>query len=104
MTDHRRQEGPQSRVTGCSSVRHRLGLCRIAELHATLLGRLKASGGALADHPTLLFGERGVDVQGERIDIASQRADDEGNTLRHQAGDEYDIAAQTVELGDGNSR
>ena len=40
--------------------------------------------GALADHAALLLGERGVDVQGERIDVAPQRADDERHPLHHQ--------------------
>ena len=35
----------------------------------------------------------------ERVDVAAQRGDNEGNTLRHQAGDERDVAAETVELG-----
>ena len=50
----------------------------------------------------LLFGQRGVDVQDERIDVPAQRADDERHPLRHQAGDERDVAAEPVELGDGD--
>ena len=41
-------------------------------------------------------------MQRERVDVAAQRGDDERHPLRHQAGDERDVAAQPVELGDGD--
>jgi len=41
-------------------------------------------------------------VQGERVDILAQRGDDERHTLAHQAGDEADVAAEAVELGDAH--
>ena len=41
-------------------------------------------------------------MQGERVDVAAERGDDERHPLRHQAGDERDVAAEPVELGDGD--
>ena len=58
-----------------------------------------AASGALRDQPPLLLGQRGVEVQHERIGIAAQFGDDERHALGHQAGDERDIARQAVELG-----
>ena len=52
---------------------------------------------------TFLLGERRVDVKRERIDILAERGDDERHPLRHQPGDEADVAAdQAVELGDAD--
>jgi hypothetical protein len=75
---------------------------RIAELHALcLLGREGASG-PIRDEPSLLLGERRVEVEHEGVSIGAKFDDDEGHALRHQAGDERDIARQPVELGDDN--
>jgi hypothetical protein len=41
-------------------------------------------------------------VQGERIDVPAQRGDDERYALHHQAGNERNIARQTIELGHSN--
>jgi hypothetical protein len=41
-------------------------------------------------------------VQDERVHIRTKLGDYEWHSLCHQAGDEMDVAAQTVELGDGN--
>jgi hypothetical protein len=53
----------------------------------------------LRDHAAFLLGKRGVDVQGEWIDVAAQRADDEWHTLRHQRRDEGNVTGQTIQLG-----
>ena len=73
---------------------------RIAELDALRLGRRKRRLGAPGDQGALLFRERGIEVQDERIDVRPQFGDDEGNPMRHQAGNEMDVAGETVELGD----
>ena len=52
------------------------------------------------DQPTLLLGQRGVEVQQERIDVGTQLGDDELDALRHQAADEVNVAAEPVQLGD----
>jgi len=41
-------------------------------------------------------------VAREGVDVAAKRADNERHPLRHQAGDKHDIAAEPVELGDGD--
>jgi hypothetical protein len=38
----------------------------------------------LADQRALFLGERGVDVQHERIDVGIQLGDDKRDVLRHQ--------------------
>jgi hypothetical protein len=42
-------------------------------------------------------------VQSEWIDVLSQRGDDERHALTHQPGDEADVAAEVVELGDAGN-
>ena len=56
--------------------------------------------GALRDQPPLLLGQRGVEVQHERVGVAAEFGDDERHALGHQAGDERDIAREPVELRD----
>ena len=51
---------------------------------------------------SLLLCKRGEQVQDERVHIRAKLGDNEWHPLCHQAGDEMDVAAQTVELGDGN--
>jgi hypothetical protein len=76
----------------------------VAELHASDLGRLQPGGGALTDHSPLLLGQGRVDVQGERVDVAAERSDDERHPLRHQTGDERHVSRQAIELGDRHWR
>ena len=54
------------------------------------------------DEATLLLGKRGVEMQHEGVGIGSELCHDEGDALRHQPGDEGDIAGETIELGDDN--
>ena len=56
--------------------------------------------GALRDQPPFLLGQRGVEVQHERVGVAAEFGDDERHALRHQAGDERDIAGEAVQLRD----
>ena len=56
------------------------------------------------DQPALLLGQRGVEVQHERIGVSAQLGDDERRLVGHQAGDEVDVAAEPVELGDDDRR
>ena len=72
---------------------------RIAKLDAAGLGSGQSSPGALRDLGALLLGDRGVDVQHERVGVGDL-GDDERHALRHQGPDERDIAAQAIELGD----
>jgi len=51
------------------------------------------------DHRPLLFGERGVDVQDERVDVGPELGYDESDALGHQARDERNVAAEPIELG-----
>ena len=55
--------------------------------------------GALRDQPPFLLGQRRVEVQHERVGIGAEFRDDEGDALRHQAGNEGDVAGEAVELG-----
>lgn len=73
---------------------------RIAKLLALRLLGSECIPGTLRDQPTLLLGQRGVEVQQERIDVGTQLGDDELDALRHQAADEVNVAAEPVQLGD----
>ena len=42
-------------------------------------------------------------MQSEWIDVLSQRGDDERHALTYQPGNEADVAAEAVELGDANA-
>src|SRR5262249_31673538 len=41
-------------------------------------------------------------MQDEGVHVRAKLGDNEWHPLCHQAGDEMDVAAQTIELGDGN--
>ena len=64
---------------------------RIAKTNTAFLGRLEGSPGPLRDHLAFLLGHCRVDVQHERVDIPTQRGDDERHPLGHQAGNERNI-------------
>jgi hypothetical protein len=86
----------------CISIRSALVLPRllcIAELDAARLGGGERLLGSDRDVPALLLGQRRVDVQQERINFRPQFGDDERDTARHQARDEGNVAAQSVQLG-----
>ena len=72
---------------------------RIAELGAARFARGEGGPGALRDQPPFLLGKRCVEVQHERVGIGAKFGDDEGDALRHQAGNEGDVAREAVELG-----
>ena len=76
----------------------RLRTVRIAELDAARLGGRERRLGALRDLGALLLGDGRVDVQHERVGVRDL-GHDERHALRHQAGDERDVAGQPVELG-----
>ena len=73
-----------------------------AELHTARLGGLQPGAGALGDHPPFLLGQGSVNMQRKRINAATERADDERHALRHQPGNEGDVAAQPIQLGDSD--
>ena len=72
----------------------------IAELDALRLRRRERRLRAPRDQGALFFGERGIEVQDERIDVRPQFGDEEGHAMRHQAGNEMHVARETIELGD----
>jgi hypothetical protein len=47
-----------------------------------------------------LLGERGVNVERERVDVRAEFGDDERHLLGHQTGNERDIAGQPIKLRD----
>ena len=72
----------------------------IAELDALRLCRRERRLCAPGDQCPLLFCERSVEVQDEWIDIRSKLSDEERYAMRHQTGNEVDVARETIELGD----
>ena len=74
----------------------------VAQLHAPRLGGLQGRLGAGRDQRALLLGQRGVDVQHERVGIDAQLGDDERHPVGHQAADEVHVAAKPIELGDNH--
>ena len=48
----------------------------------------------------LLLGKRGVKMQEERVWVRAKVSYNEGNSLRHEAADEMNVARQAIELGD----
>ena len=71
-----------------------------AELHATRLGRREGVAGALGNQSAFLLTKGGVDMEGERVRVATELSDDEWHALSHEAADKVNIAAEAVELGD----
>ena len=79
-----------------------LGETRVAKPRpASLRGRQRRLG-ARRDQRALLLGQRRVDVQHERVHVRTKLCHNERNALRHQPGDERDIARQPIELGDND--
>jgi hypothetical protein len=68
------------------------GLLGTAQDHAARFRSAKRVLGSLRDHAALFLGERSIDMQHERIAIGPKLGDDERHLLRHQSGDESDIA------------
>ena len=84
-----------------SPERRRLGrVASIPQSRALSLPRRQRRPCPLRDQPPLLLGESSVQVQHERVCIRAQFGDDERNPLRHEAGNERDVAGEPVELGD----
>ena len=71
----------------------------VAEQGAGGLLPAERVAGPLRDQRALLLGERGEEVQHERVGVGAQLGDDERHALRHEAGDERHVARQPVELG-----
>jgi hypothetical protein len=97
---------------GAQRLGPRLGLVAVgdalrvepAELHALRFLRLQCVPRALRDQPALFLGQGGIEVQHERVSISAQLCHDEGRSVRHQARDEMDIAAQAIELRNQDRR
>ena len=66
---------------------------RLVRLPSRAPCRLRAASAAraLRDHPPLLLGERGVDVQHEGVHVGAELGDQEGHALHHQPGDEVGL-------------
>lgn len=86
----------------CSSLLRFGQIGAVAERGALRLSLHQRCPRAIGDELPLLLGNGGIDVEHEWIDVGTEFGDDEGNALRHQPGDEVDIARQAVELGDDN--
>ena len=55
--------------------------------------------------PAPFLGQGGINVQHEWIGVRVARLrHDKGHIVRHQAGDEMDVTAQPIELGDDDRR
>jgi hypothetical protein len=72
-----------------------------AQLHPPRLGCCQSSLGARGNHRALLLGERCEEVQDEGINVWPKLRDQERYAVRHEPGDEMNIAAEPVELGHG---
>jgi hypothetical protein len=72
----------------------------IAEFDALRLRRRERRLCAPGDQGALLFGERGIEMQNEGIDVRPEFRNEERDAMRHQAGNEMHVARETVELGD----
>ena len=82
---------------------HRVGV-RIAQIDDARLGRRQRGLDALRNEQQLLLGDAGEDVQQERRNVRPELSDQERDALRYQPGNEMNVAAQPVELGNGDMR
>ena len=73
----------------------------VTEGHAARLRSREGLPGAGGDQGALLLGERGKQVQHERINVRAKLCDQEGHLVRHEPADEMNIAAEPVQLRDG---
>ena len=91
---HRRAapRGPSRRLRAYS------GDCRASPL-APSSPRAPRGSGPISTRPFLL-GERGVQVEHERVRVSAQLGDNERHAVAHQAADEMHVAGEPVELRD----
>src|SRR5450631_1728500 len=68
----------------------------VAQLYTTRLGSCQRRLCTLRDQGALLLCQGRVDVQHERICIATERGHDERYLVRHKSGDEADVASQPI--------
>ena len=88
--ERRRSIGSKPSEEGLSALR------RVAQ--AQRLVRPGETGlGALRDHPSLGFRERGIDVKREVVAVAPQGGGDEVHLVLHKPGNEVDVARQAIE-------
>jgi len=76
------------------------GFERFPSLAPWALRADSAAPRALANHPALLLRQSGVEVEHEGVGVGPELGDDEGDALRHEAGDEGHVAGEPIELGD----
>ena len=73
-------------------------VCRIAELAAIGLADRERCFRPLGNQTPLLLGERGVEMQHERVRIAPEFGNDERDPLRHESSNECNVARETIQL------
>ena len=76
-----------------------LGELGIAERLSAGLGGGQGGNRALADHLAPALGESRVQGQHDRLHVSAQLGDDERDPMGHQAGDEMNVPAEAIELG-----
>jgi len=57
---------------------------------------------SFSDHLPYLFGERGVDVEREVVDISAEGGDKKMHLVLHKSGDEVHVPRQTVKSRDND--
>jgi hypothetical protein len=75
-------------------VLQRQGRWSDAQFRAPSLAGAQGGLGPVGNQPPLLLGEGGVEVQHERIGVCAQLSDEEWYALRHETGDEGDVARE----------
>jgi len=98
-TDHRFL-GMDGVALGAESPDPRLGTPCEAKFSAAAFRHLGCGFGALGNQLALLLRERGIDMEGEFIAVATQLGHEEMHLVLHQPGDEVHIARQPIQPRD----
>ena len=70
-----------------------------AQLYPARLCACQSVPRARGDHRAFLLCERSEEMQDERVHVGAKFGDDELHALCHQAGDEVNVAAEAIQLG-----
>jgi hypothetical protein len=79
-----------------------LGELRAPKSNAAGLSSRKGLSGPRRYQGAFLLRESGKEMQHERINISPQLCDHEWHAVGHKAADEMNVAAEAVQLGDGD--